>query len=188
MDFLAEKPPFLRDIPVKELLDAKIHTADFLTACGYAPASDEDIERDAAQRVFQTLTDPESKTQQQKQAVALLETPEAVRHLVGMLTAYDWQFVNQANEIRTYVVARLLEECDHPDPRIALKALELTGKIAEIGLFEEKVRVSKQELTDAELDSKIKARMDKLKALEAPKEVPIEAEFTEVLAKEIGTT
>jgi hypothetical protein len=181
MDFLAAKPPFLRDIPLKELLDAKIHTADFLVANGFTDGSDEEIEAEAARSVFQKITASDADDKSRKNAVALLETPEAVRQLVAMLTAYDWQFVNQANQIRSYVVARLLEECDHPDPRIALKALELTGKVAEVGLFEDKVRVSKQEMSDTELDAKIKERMDALKRLEAPKTETVDAIFKEVM-------
>jgi len=179
MDFLADKPLFLRDIAVKDLLDAKIHTADFLIAHGLAPESDEEIEKEAARSVFSALTGPNTDTKTQRQAVALLETPEAVRQLVTMLTAYDWQFITQANQIRSYVVARLLEECDHPDSRVALKALELTGKISEIGLFEERVNVKRTDMTDSELDEKIRARMERIRALEKPTEPPIEAAFTE---------
>lgn len=80
-----------------------------------------------------------------------------------MLTAYDWQFVERAQEIRGYAVAQLIEETKHPDAKIRLRALELLGKVTEVALFTERMEVRNTSVTDAELDRKIQ---EKLKALE----------------------
>jgi hypothetical protein len=79
-----------------------------------------------------------------------------------MLTAYDWKFVEQATELRGYAVSQLLEETKHPDAKIRLKALELLGKVTEVALFTERVEVKKTDMTDAELDKRIKEKLERL--------------------------
>lgn len=176
---IGEKPPFLRDVPVKDVLDAKIHTADFLLALG-EEAHDDEIEADAARSVFAKLTDPEEPEDRKRNALGLLESPESVRHLVAMLTAYDWQYVEHASAIRGKLVASLAEDVDDPDPRVRHKAIELLGKVKEVALFEERVTVKRDNLSDAELDQKIRERMDRLKALAAPKADAVDVDFKEV--------
>ena len=175
---LGPRPPHLRDVPLRELIDAKIHTAEFLAAYGIAP-SDAEIEAEAARNTFAVLTDVDTSDEDKRLSLNLLETPESVRHLVAMLTAYDYDMINHATEIRAYLTTRVLEDVEHPDPRIRLKAIELAGKIAGVGLFEEKISIKRTDLTDEELDTKIKERMARLRALEAPSSEPVDVEFTE---------
>jgi len=78
-----------------------------------------------------------------------------------MLTAYDWAFVEQAKELRGFAVAKILEEVAHPDARIRLKALDMLGKVTEVALFTERVEVKKTEMSDVELDSRIKEKLNK---------------------------
>ena len=89
-----------------------------------------------------------------------------------MLTAYEWQFVEEAQRLRSMAVAKLVEETEHPDARIRLKAIELLGKVTEVGLFTERVTVKKEELEDHELDERIR---EKLKQLQKT----VDAEATE---------
>ena len=44
---------------------------------------------------------------------------------------------------------------------IRLKALGLLGKVTEIGLFTEKIEIKKEELTDSELDMRIKEKLNR---------------------------
>jgi hypothetical protein len=76
-----------------------------------------------------------------------------------MLTAYDWEFVNQAKQLRGYAVAKLLEECENPNSNIRLKALGLLGKVTEVGLFTDKIEVKKTDLTEEEIDKKLKEKL-----------------------------
>jgi hypothetical protein len=76
-----------------------------------------------------------------------------------MMTAYEWQFVEEAQRLRAMAVAKIVEETDHPDARIRLKALELLGKVTEVGLFTERIEVKKTALSDVELDAKIKEKL-----------------------------
>lgn len=94
-------------------------------------------------------------------SLANIKTPEAVQRLVGMLSAYDWEFVQQAKEIRGYTVAKLVEETEHPNANVRLKALVALGKVTEVGLFTEKIEVKKTEMSDSELETRIKEKLNR---------------------------
>lgn len=146
----------------EEVLSAQVETHDWLKSLGVA--SDEeiiaDLEKREAREAFGALTTtaPDIET---KEKLIQLKTPAAVRHLVGMLTAYDWEFVQQAKELRGYTVAKLLEECENPNANIRLKALGLLGKVTEVGLFTDKIEVKKTDLTEDEIDKKLKEKLAK---------------------------
>lgn len=145
-----------------EHLDAQIETADWLKALG--AAGDEvanELEAQAARNAFSKYVTAQP-AEEQHAALAEIKTPAAVQHLVGMLTAYDWEFVNQAKELRGYTVAKILEETNHPTASVRLKALALLGKVTEVGLFTEKIEVKKTELSDTELESRIREKLNKL--------------------------
>ena len=143
------------------IIDAKVKTADWLKEL---ELDDEEVETkadaEAARKSFASLVTGQSVATTQ-QALTSIKAPAAVQHLVGMLTAYDWAFVEQAKELRGYAVAQILEEVKHPDARIRLKALDMLGKVTEVALFAERIEVKKTELSDMELDSRIKEKLNK---------------------------
>ena len=164
--------PF-KKVTAPDLVQAQVNAADWLKELGAEDdaAIEQTAQASAAREAFTALTTgaPDPKT-----AVANITTPPAVRQLVTMLSAYEWQFVEEANKIRGKAVAQLLEEMEHPDARIRLKAIELLGKVTEIGLFTERVSVKKEELADHELDERIRAKLAQLQ-----KTVEVEAEERE---------
>ena len=144
------------------VVDAKSKTADWLQSLG---AVDVDqittrLETEAARQAFNSIVTaaPDEHTHHQ---LAEIRTPEAVRHLVGMLTAYDWEFVQQAKELRGYTVAKLVEETNNSNANIRLKALGLLGKVTEVGLFTEKIEVKKTDMTEDEIDKRLKEKLTK---------------------------
>jgi hypothetical protein len=78
-----------------------------------------------------------------------------------MVTAYQWKFVEQAEELRSMAVANIVKEVQHPDARIRLKALELLGKVTEVALFTDRVSVKNEDVSDEELDARIKEKLGK---------------------------
>ena len=144
------------------VLDAKIQTKDWMQALG-AVDSDalvNEIDTKSAREAFANIVSasPEEITHT---ALAHVKTPAAVQHLVGMLTAYDWEFVHQAKELRGYAVAKLVEETQSPNANIRLKALGLLGKVTEVGLFTDKIEVKKEEMSDTELEQRIKEKLNR---------------------------
>jgi len=157
-----EAPPPVEKTTPMQALDGKINTSDWLKSMG-APDKEavvSELEKTQARETFTALT-TNAPTADAHAMVSKLETPAAVRHLTGMLTAYDWEFVQQAKELRGYAVAKILEECEHPTASIRLKALALLGKVTEVGLFTEKIEVKKTDLTEDEVDRKLKEKLAK---------------------------
>jgi DNA-binding TFAR19-related protein (PDSD5 family) len=151
----------LKKAEAPDLLDAQVQTADWLKELG---ATDEEEVLSAAQEhtAVQAFTALTTGAPDPKAAVANITVPAAVRKTVAMLTAYNWKFVEQAQEIRGKAVAQLLEEIEHPDARIRLKAIEILGKVTEIGLFTERVEIKKAEMPDDELDNRIREKLAQL--------------------------
>ena len=142
-----------------DIVAAQLNTAEWLEKMG-APSTDDALKSAAtasAQQAFQSLTT--QTPDEQRKALLQLKTPPAVRHLTGMLTAYDWAFVEQAKELRGYAVAQILEETKHPDAKIRLKALDMLGRVTEVALFTERMEIKKTDLTDAEIEAKIKEKI-----------------------------
>ncbi len=144
-----------------EVLAAQVSTADWLKEMGATNAeeSQQSAAASQARQAFQAMTT--QSPEEQRKALIQLKTPPAVRHLTGMLVAYDWAFVEQAKELRGYAVSQILEETKHPDAKIRLKALDMLGRVTEVALFTERVEVKKTDLTDAEIEAKIKDKINR---------------------------
>ena len=166
----------LRKVGASNMLDAQMKTTEWMSGLGVADDTEvvEGAQADRAREAFQAMA---LTPAQAKSALEKVTVPAAVRNIVGMLSAYEWAFVEQAQQLRGMAVAKIVEETDHPDARIRLKALELLGKVTEVGLFTERIEIKKTELSNEALDAKIK---EKLQALSRSTVVPevVEGEFS----------
>jgi len=162
----------IKKIDAVDLLEGQIQTTDWLKELG--ASTDEEVlehaQEEIARDAFKALV---ANPTEAKAALQKVTLPPAIQKIVGMLTAYDWAFVEQAKELRGMAVAKIVEETDHPDARIRLKALEMLGKVTEVGLFTERISVKKEDMSDDELDQKIR---DKLAQLQKT----VDAEATEI--------
>ena len=172
----------LDDAEPGEVLSAQHKTVEWLEELGVRPDDEIDTEQQtaAARTAFGALTTT-ATDDEQKANLIQLKTPEAVRRLTGMLSAYDWEFVQQAKEIRGYTVAKLIEETESTNANIRLKALIALGKVTEVGLFTEQIEVKKIEMSDAEVEQRIKDKLAKFMGVidvvdvsERPDESPVE--------------
>lgn len=91
-----------------------------------------------------------------------LKNPAVVVHLKMLLSEYDREIVTSAATIRNYVTNRLIEESDNDDPRIRMRALELLGKISDVGLFTEKSEVTIRQRPTEELERLLRERLAKV--------------------------
>lgn len=114
----------------------------------------------------------------------LANTPGSVRHLKEILSEYDHVVVKSAVQIRTFVTNRLIEESTNPDAKIRMRALELLGKIGDVGLFVERTEVTVKHKTTIELQSSIKERIAKL--LQAKSQREKQQEITDVQPKAVS--
>ena len=98
-----------------------------------------------------------------------------------ILPGSQWHFVEQAKELRSMAVAKIVVETEHPDARIRLRALELLGKVTEVALFTDRVEVKRTQLTDEELNEQVLQRMARVEKYMgqveiAERAVPVENE------------
>jgi hypothetical protein len=154
----------LEDASLAEVLNAQVKTAstggsvaEWLNSLG-APTTAQ-AEKSAAQHAFGVLTATAISDEKKKEIALQVHTPEAVKHLTAMLSAYDWEFIQQAKELRGYAVAKILEETKHPEARVRLQALTLLGKVTEVALFTERSEVRHVQMSDTELETKIKEKL-----------------------------
>ena len=64
--------------------------------------------------------------------------------------------------IRHLVTNKLLIESDSDDARIRMRALELLGKISDVGLFSEKSEITITHQSTDDLRAKLKGKLEKL--------------------------
>jgi HEAT repeat protein len=145
-----------------DVVDGMAKTVDWLKELGAVDTDTlvSEAQSQAARAAFTNIVTAKP-AEMTHTSLANIKTPEAVQRLVGMLSAYDWEFVQQAKEIRGYTVAKLVEETEHPNANIRLKALGLLGKVTEVGLFTEKIEVKKTEMSDVELEARIKEKLNR---------------------------
>jgi len=142
-----------------ETFSAQIKTSQWLESFA---DEDEEILGEAQEKkivdAFNAMTTRDPRT---KEKLLQLDLPEEIKSAVGMVTAYQWKFVEQAEELRSMAVANIVKEVHHPDARIRLKALELLGKVTEVALFTDRVQIKNEDVTDEELDARIKEKLGK---------------------------
>ena len=120
------------------------------------------IEKQEAAELFKRFTDPEATNTLNAATNKALNTPATVQHLFTMLSDYDHQVVQEAVQLRRFVTNKLIEDAGHTDARHRLKALELLGKISDVGLFAEKTEITVKNLTQSDLESQIKDKLYKI--------------------------
>lgn len=195
LEHLIEFQPEILEKPAKQTLsvekaspeqifNAQVATSDWLKDLGVEDDTEvvSSVQQQAARESFIALS-THTEPQNAKEALMKVQTPQAVRHIVGMLTAYDWEFVQQAKELRGMAVAKIVEETEHPDARIRLKALELLGRVTEVGLFTDRVEIKKADLSDSELDQKIKEKLNRLAGV-----IDVKPEDVQEKANDNGTS
>ena len=101
-------------------------------------------------------------------------TPGAARVLEKLLKKFDYNLPNSSNQMRQYLVYKLFDWAENEDPKVSLKAVEMLGKVSEIGLFTTKLEVSTSERPTEELESEL-TKLMKTMGLDAIESVAVEA-------------
>lgn len=141
-----------------------------------------------AEAIFQAYTNPEQKNPPPNKVQQVLNTPATVQHLYMMLSEYDHQVVQEAVQLRRYVTNKLIEDTNLTDPRHRLRALELLGKISDVGLFSDKTEITVKNVTQEELEQQIRSKLFNILSKNA-KDVDesdiIEAEFGSIKPEDL---
>ncbi len=90
------------------------------------------------------------------------QRPGVVLKLEALLSTYDYEVVDEARQLRAYVTNRLLEESDNPDPKIRMRALEMLGKITEVGLFTERKELVVTNRSEKDIQQELESHLSVL--------------------------
>ena len=89
-------------------------------------------------------------------------TPASLVLTDAILQEFGHSVAENAAQIRYLVTNKLLIESENQDPRIRMRALELLGKISDVGLFAEKSEVTVTHQSTDDLRAKLRSKLEKL--------------------------
>jgi hypothetical protein len=155
--------PFPEDNPVlanfREKAEAACKTAELL-GIDVTP-TDEDLA--VAEQAVYDLAENEDKANKKLVKKSSPITRPATYYAVNdILKEFSVKVVDNANQIRLLVTNNLILETANEDQKIRIRALELLGKITDVGLFTEKSEVTINQRSSKELVDSLRAKIHKL--------------------------
>lgn len=91
--------------------------------------------------------------------------PEAIVRTAEIIKKFDYAMVKEAKQLRMLVINKLILETESGNPSIRIRALELIGKMADVGLFSDKKEVTVIHRNPEEIRDRLKERIDRMKTL-----------------------
>jgi hypothetical protein len=157
--------PYVASEPYMDLkvrAEAACNTAQELSAHGLEVEPNKEDQDIAAKLAMAYAEDPDnaSKKVTNKRAASL--TPASLVLTNNILQEFGQSVVQSALQVRHMVTNKLILETDNPDPRVRIRALELLGKISDVGLFAEKSEVTVTHKTTEELRESLRTKLSKL--------------------------
>ena len=150
----------MKDLGVKAAAAAQ--TVEYLHANGLeVKAGSEDKDVAAALAVAYAENPGKTSKAATPKRIANL-TPATLLMTDRILKDFGHSVVKSAVQVRHLVTNKLIEETENPDPRIRIRALELLGKISDVGLFAEKSEVTVTHQTTDDLKDKLREKLTRL--------------------------
>ena len=157
--------PLADDIPnvdLKERAEAACNTALKLAEHGLDLEPTVEDEDAAAKLVLAYADNPEKTSKKVTAKKAATLTPASIVLTNNILQEFGHSVAESATQIRYLVTNKLLLEAENADPRIRIRALELLGKISDVGLFAEKSEVTVTHQSTEDLRNKLRGKLEKL--------------------------
>ena len=158
-----EITPDMAYVDLRERAEAACRSMELLQDHGLEipPETSEDKEV-AAALTSAYAVNPQATSQKANNVNTSALTPPSLQNIRTYLDEYGRAVVNHAIELRHTVTNRLIEESQNPDPRIRIRALELLGKVSDVGLFTDRTEVTITHQTTDELRLKLRAKLQRL--------------------------
>ena len=119
--------------------------------------------KDIASKISTAYAENPSKTSKKVSHKKLATlTPASIILTNSIIQEFGRSVVENSLQIRHLVTNKLLLETDNPDPRVRIRALELLGKISDVGLFAEKSEVTITHQSTDDLREKLRSKLTKL--------------------------
>lgn len=143
-------------------MEAAAGTARLLAEAGLeVKLTDADLD-DAAATARQAARAPHVLQQRSSIKAITKKTPAALLLTEKILNDYGHKIVEEASQVRHMVVNKLIQETENPDARIRVKALELLGKVSDVGLFTEKQEITITHQTSDDLRARLRKKLEKM--------------------------
>jgi hypothetical protein len=147
---------------LQERVRAAANTADILAGHGLDVTPNTEDREIAASLVQSYAADPEAASRHVTTSKAVHMTPASLIETRRILDEFGSAVVRHAVEIRHLVTNKLLLEVENPDPRNRIRALELLGKISDVGLFTERSEVTITHQSTDDLRKNLRDKFNRL--------------------------
>jgi len=114
--------------------------------------------------------DPDKTSRKVTTKRAAKLTPASIKMAGAIIEEFNHSVVESSKQLRNLVTNKLIMESENPDPRVRMRALELLGKISDVGLFTEKSEVTITHQTTDDIKEKLRGKLAKL--VNPPEEIP----------------
>jgi len=155
-------PPNIPYIDLRERAAAACATAILLSEHGLDIEPNREDKDVAASLTLQYAQDPENTSKQVTSKKAAKLTPASLILTDSILQEFGHSVAESSAQIRYLVTNKLLLESENPDAKIRIRALELLGKISDVGLFSEKSEVTITHQSTDDLRAKLRQKLEKL--------------------------
>jgi hypothetical protein len=152
----------VKSIPLPERAAALDKTVSELEKHGLTIDPDEADKEVASTLATAYASAPDKTSQKVTNKRAAKITPASIRLTSNILEEFNHSVVESSKQLRNLVTNKLVIESENPDPRVRMRALELLGKISDVGLFTEKSEVTITHQTTDDLKEKLRGKLAKL--------------------------
>lgn len=162
-EFGIEIPDNFSYMDLRERAEAACNTILELETHGLDTTPD-DLDNDVASKLLSSYAADVEKTSKAANTRRFNElTPAAIRQTDAVLKEFGHVVATHAAEIRHTVVNKLILETENNDGRIRIRALELLGKMTDVGLFTERKEITVTHQNADELREKLREKLEILK-------------------------
>jgi hypothetical protein len=149
-------PPFrMTDEEITDIREKAMrafNTVEFLRANGLDDAETAVTQEDRKTARSVMMDNPTT-------TLADINTPGKALMLKALLDEYDFDVVRNAQQLRSYIKLKLLEKSDCGDSKIEMKALEMLGKLSDVGAFTERVEINITHRTTEDLENELASKL-----------------------------
>lgn len=88
-----------------------------------------------------------------------INTAPRAMMLKALLDEYDFEVVRNAQQLRSYIKLKLLELSASPQEKTQLKALDMLGKLSDVGAFVERIEVNVTHRSTEDLENELARKL-----------------------------
>jgi hypothetical protein len=146
----------LPSLSAKEELDMMARTAKMLSDITGEPLAPTEEHRGQALQLAEQVVS-------NKTNMNLAQYPnETIAYLAGMVAQYDYMVVRELADLKKYVVNKLLQDTDNPDPKYRIAAVKALGEVDGVDAFKKRSEITVKHQSIEEVESELLITLQKL--------------------------